>query len=277
MADTRIYDLGDLRKSDPDFVIGPLFELISSGICPILIGSQINILSAFRQCHTLQRKGFKPVLFHETVPEVLRNIGVNAKVIGVQQHIIPHHIPDSTQLMHLSQTRNTMTDAETLIRESTSITFDLSAMSRVDLPAQKSYSSSGFCTEEACMLMRFAGLHQGTTSVMISGHDPLSLELDRSANTCAQLIWYFLEAYNQCIPEDPATSPHFTSYAVHLDLYDSSLKFFKSERTARWWVELQSGNPGQIFPCTYKDYQAATNGQLSDRLLACASAVLESR
>ncbi len=275
ISDTRLYDLGDLRRLEPDFVIGPLFELISSGICPILIGAHLSTLKVVRQAYAHLRTPLRPVVVHEGIPEFFKTSPEQSRIIGVQQHLIPRSVPSQIQTMHLSHVRNAMSDAETMIRDSNGIVFDLTAMSVIDLPAQKSHSSSGFCTEEACMLMRFAGLHPDIKLVMTTGHDSMSLELDRSANTTAQLIWYFLEAFNQCMTEDPIKGTNFTSYSVHLDFYDTGYKFYKSERTGRWWVQMLTGNQEPIFPCTYGDYQNATNGQVSDRLIACTKASLE--
>jgi hypothetical protein len=228
-----------------------------------------------RQSYSFVRHRYRPAVVHESIPQSLYTDNEKVSVLGVQQHVIPYRIPDYINTMHLSQVRNSINEAETVIRDSNGIVFDLSSMSKIELPAQKAASCSGFCTEEACMLMRFAGLHPETKSVLISGHDPMSLELDSSANITAQLIWYFLEAYNQCIIEDPIKNSHFTSYSIHLDMYDSGFKFYKSERTARWWVQILHEGRDVVFPCTYKDYQAATSGLISDRLIACTNASLE--
>jgi len=275
MPDTRIYDLGDLKRSDPDFMIGPLIELISSDICPVLIGTQFSSIKALRQSFAHLRIPFRPVAMHECLPEALIASDEAATVIGVQQHLVQRQIPDHLNVMHLSSTRNMISNVEPIIRESNCTAFDLTSMAMTDIPAQRSSSSSGFRTEEACVLMRYAGLHAGSRAVMISGHDPMSLEMDVSANTAAQLIWYFIEAYNQSVIEDPLSSPHCTSYSMHLDGYGTDLKFYKSERTARWWVQINPSNVAQAYPCTFQDYQTATSGHVSDRLLTCVRASLE--
>jgi formiminoglutamase len=170
-----------------------------------------------------------------------------------------------------------MSDAETFVRDSNAIIFDASALSLADMPAQKSESSSGLCTEEACMLLRFAGLHPGTKAVMFTGHDPISLQMNSSANTAAQMIWYFLEGYYQCIAEDPARSTHCTKYEVQLEGYEIGFTFYKSERTARWWVQVNTSSKHEpVFPCTFRDYQSAMNGHISQRLINCTNASLKS-
>lgn len=275
MSETRIYDLGDLRRTDPDFVIGPFIELLSSKITPIVVGANTGMIKALRLAYQHLSKPFHPAVLHETIPDSLINSTDWSAVIGVQQHLIPRQAPSHIHPMHLSAVRNSTLEAESMIRESNALIFDLTAMSMVDLPAQKGLSSSGFCTEEACTLMRYAGLHADTGVVICSGHDPMSLQLDMSANTTAQLIWYFLEAFNQCIVEDPMRSTHCTTYTVHLDAYDTNFVFYKSERTGRWWVQLRSEQGDSMLPCTFRDYQFATNGQVSDRLIACANNSLE--
>ena len=275
MPNVRIHDFGDMRKSDPGFMIGPLFELISGGICPVLIGAHFSVLKAVEKCFQHLRAPFFPVVVHENVPESLSHVAGRAFVIGVQQHLLSKNLPEQIQSMHLSHVRNSAADAETLIRQSNACVFDLAAMSAHEMPAQQSLSSSGLCTEEACMLMRHAGLHAGTKLLVMTGHDPRSLQLDICANTAAQMIWYFLEGFGQSIVEDPLKSSHCTSYVVHLDLYDTGFKFFKSERTGRWWVQTQTGNEESVFPCAYQDYLHATNGQVSDRLIRCVNSSLE--
>lgn len=275
MPDIRIYDLGDLRRSDPDFMVGPLVELLSSGICPVLIGTQLGAVAALRQSFAHIRLPFHPVAMHERLPPALISSDEPATVIGVQQHLVQRQIPGHLSVMHLSHAKDMISDVEPIIRESNCTVFDLAAMTMTDMPAQQSASSSGFCTEEACLLMRYAGLHSDSRIVMISGHDPMSLQLDLSANTAAQLVWYFMEAYSQCVIEDPLKSTHCTSYSMHLDLYDAGLKFYKSERTGRWWVQINPSNMAPVYPCTFQDYKSATNGQVSDRIIACAQASLE--
>jgi hypothetical protein len=237
MSDIGVYDLGNLRRTDPDFVTGPVHELMSSGVCPVIIGGHASLIKAVRQGFIVQRKPFRPVLMHESIPDHLSDIPDKTTVIGVQQHLVPKQLPEHVRTMHLSHTRATLSDADTHIRESNCTLFDLSAMSATDVPSQRSLSTSGLNIEEGCLLMRSAGLHAQTNAVLITGHDPMSLQLDQSANVVAQMIWYFLEAYNQCIYEHPLESSHCTTYAMHLDDYDTDLKFYKSEKTGRWWVQ----------------------------------------
>jgi hypothetical protein len=273
--DITIHDLGDLRRTDADFVTGPLIELITSGVCPVIIGGHLGLLKAFRQAFSYLQEQFAPLVVHERLSESVQDSPEEIRLIGVQQHLLGRTVPASIQALHLSTVRSSFDDADTLIRESSCTIFDLSALSALDLPAQRSHSTSGFSTEEACMLMRAAGLHSGTRAVMLSGHDPMSLQLDQSANVVAQMLWYFLEAFNQCIHESPLKSPHCTAYTVHLDDYDADIKFIKSERTARWWVQCDPQDPASVFPCTYHDYHSAVNGQVTDRLISCTAASLQ--
>ena len=276
MPDMAIYDLGNLRRSDPDFVTGPLMELMTPGICPVLIGAHPGLIKSLRQSMQFHKQQLRPAFVHETVPEVALQSEDRSLVIGVQQHLVPRQCPKHLETLHLSRAQQHMYDADTLVRESNALVFDLSAMSAIDVPAQRSVSVSGFNTTDACTIMRSAGLHADTRAVYLSGHDPMSLQLDQSANVAAQMIWYFLEAYHQCIPEVPTASKTCTAYTVHLDDYDTDFTFYKSERTGRWWVGFSRENGQAIFPCTYYDYQHAMNGEVTDRILHCATESLES-
>lgn len=276
MPDILIHDIGNLRRSDPEFVTGALIEMLSAGICPVLIGGHLALVKSFKQSFTYHKELFTPAVIHETIPELFAQSDGKTNVIGVQQHVLPRHIPEKVNTLHLSHAIAEMQYADVLIRESNCTIFDLSAMAFHDVPAQRSVSVSGFDTAAACTIMRSAGLHGETRAMMISGHDPMSLQLDQSANVAAQMIWYFMEAYNQCIIESPAASAHCTGYTVHVDTYDLDLKFYKSERTSRWWVGFPAGTGDNIYPCTYHDYVDAVQGEMSERLLICATASLES-
>lgn len=275
MPSIRVYDLGDLRRSDPDFVVGPLMELLEAGVVPVVYGVHIGMTKALRQGFDYVRRKMIPTIACERVPPDSYSGDHPLSVIGVQQHLMPPKDLKQIHTLHLSHARTNPSEADILIRESNAFVFDLSALASNDLPAQRSMSASGFNALEGCMLMRYAGLHDGTRAVMVTGHDPLSLQLDSSANTTAQLIWYFLEAFDQCIAEDPRTSAFCRKYALHLDGYDLNFQFFKSERTARWWMQVSGAENEPIYPCTYEDYLCGVNGQITDRMIACTNHSLQ--
>ena len=70
--------------------------------------------------------------------------------------------------------------------------------------------------------------------------------------------------------EDPK-SKKFKGYSYNLITEETNLKFYNSELTQRWWVELLDENKKPItknlYPCSESDYIKAVDEILSQRLL----------
>ena len=195
-------------------------------------------------------------------------------IVGVQQHLLhPHVVSEVEQnqiaFTRLGQVRQDIVSIEPVIRDAQLISADMSSLRFSDMPAQSSHSTSGFFTEEACQIMRFAGMSPEIKGLTLTGHDPMSPDHGQSANTVAQLIWYFIEGFDQRISETPGAKDHFTQYMVHLKQYDFELSFHKSEKSGRWWVEVPGKQGVRMFSCAYKDYQSACEDVVTERIFSC--------
>ena len=87
-----------------------------------------------------------------------------------------------------------------------------------------------------------------------------------------QMIWYFTEGVSQRKEDFPKSSTRkYVKYTIHLNEDEHELIFYKSPKSDRWWVEVPypDGKEAKYFrhlivPCTYEDYQNASNGEMPD-------------
>jgi hypothetical protein len=156
---------------------------------------------------------------------------------------------------------------EPVLRDSDIVSFDISAVRQPDAPAFFNSPPSGFNTEEACQLARYAGLSDRVTTFGLFEVNPKHDVLDQTSKLAAQIIWYFLDGLNNRKPEYPEEEdPNFKTFIVgHSDL-DYEITFHKSLISERWWMEIpnpkQQGNV--LISCSYSDYQLACEQEVPD-------------
>ena len=117
-----------------------------------------------------------------------------------------------------------------------------------------------------CSIFRYAGMSNKLSVLGL-------FEILNSKISCAllsQCLWYFIEGYSYRMVEDPK-SKKFKGYSYNLITEETNLKFYNSELTQRWWVELLDENKKPItknlYPCSESDYKKAVDEILSQRLL----------
>jgi hypothetical protein len=216
------------------------------------------------------------LFLQESFPAWLHTVShdENLSFLGLQSHLLDRESRRYTEAAHinwlrLSKLRNSLEESEPVIRDTQYFNFDLSVLRHADLPAQISNSTSGLTSEEACRLARYAGLSPELRILVQTGHDPVSPDHGAAANTTAQLLWYFMDGLENRIQERPAPGERFTQYVVHLQRFDFDLRFYKSKRTGRWWLELPSKGELLVFSCAYADYLAACEDVVTDRVINC--------
>lgn len=162
----------------------------------------------------------------------------------------------------LGMARENMEDMEPVIRQSDMLSFDICALRHADAPANR-LSPNGFAGDEACMLMRYAGMSNKLSTVGIYGYKAIADRDDLTAIQIAQMVWYFLDGFSVRNQEaDLKEKNEFLEF--HVSFTDVQTSFLKSKRTGRWWMQL----PGEGYiPCAYKDYLTASNNEIPERWL----------
>ena len=163
----------------------------------------------------------------------------------------------------LGMAREQIEDMEPVLRASDMFSFDISAIKYSDAPVNINGSPNGFAGDEACLLTRYAGMSDKLSSLGLYGYDPEHDTNNMTAKLLSQMIWYFVDGFLVRKTEAPLSDvDEFISF--HVTFTGEDTVFLKSKRTNRWWMKL----PNETYvPCSYKDYQIASNGDIPERWL----------
>ncbi len=298
---TKMVDLGNIQKgheiSDTYYALAETIDyLLRKNIVPIIVGGShdltfaqfkgyekleqtinvVNIDSVFDlgtpddELHNKSHLG-KMILYQP-------NYLFNFSNIGYQSYLVN---PSSISMMQklyfdtyrLGEIRNNIQESEPIIRHADMVSFDISAIKNADAPGTATTSPNGFYAEEACQMMRYAGMNDKLTSVGIYEINP---DLDfhgKTSHLAAQMIWCFIDGfYNRKRDFPTRTSSDYTRYHVFLHENKYEINFYKSNKSDRWWMEVPyPGNKNLKFerhtliPCSYKDYEIACKDEVPDR------------
>lgn len=292
-ADLKIVDLGNLRRTEPAFMVAPLKELLNSRIFPIVLGRDVHQTSAIYQAFLSLQPWINLVTIDERIrfdPErkqpdwFLNNIVGNRSYklfhlghIGAQTHYCPPRIFDLLDQMHfdhirLGKARAQLGEVEPLVRDADLLSLHLAALRQSDAPGVPNPSPNGFHWEEACQIARYAGMSDKLKAMGIFGYRK---SLDRKAQTAqgvAQLIWYFIDGFYHRKNDFPASTDGLIEYIVEFKKLEYQLTFWKSSRSGRWWMQIpvkskKKYQRHRLIPCSYQDYKMACREELPERLL----------
>ena len=171
----------------------------------------------------------------------------------------------------LGRIRQDVREIEPIVRDADMLSFDMAALRHADSPGTAQPTPNGFYAEEACQIMRYAGLSDRLSSLGVYEMNPDFDVRDQSAQLAAQMIWCFIEGYVDRKHDDPGKmQKDFIRYTVNLKEHDRELVFLQSKKSDRWWVEVpfeEEEGHRQIIPCSYHDYQLACQEEVPERWL----------
>lgn len=154
-------------------------------------------------------------------------------------------------------------EAEPALRTANIFSFDMNAVRFSDAPANSNGSPNGLAGEEACALMRYAGMSPVLTSLGIYGYNPDKDVQEMTARLIAQMIWYFVEGRSIQKTESAMEDKNgFVEFHVSFTANDTI--FLKSKRTSRWWMQMPDKS---MVPCSYGDYLTACKDEIPERWL----------
>ena len=284
-----VADLGNLRKADAALLIPVVYELLSGKVVPIILGSNDDLaraqFMAYQEAKGLVNLAVVDERFRcgspsEVYTQVLmprHPLLFHFGLVGYQIHQI---LPESMQFLaqnnfdslRLGRSRASIEETEPVLRDADLLAFHLAALKHSESPGVAEASPSGFTTEEACQLCRYAGMSDKLTSFGIYGYQR---DLDRDAQTAqvsAQMVWYFLEGLFARKGDYPVATTGLTEYIVDFRKLNYQLTFWKSTRSGRWWMQVpvptqQKHERHRLVPCSYQDYQSACREELPERLM----------
>lgn len=283
-TDGAIADLGNLRKADTAQLVSVIYELITGKIVPVLIGGSNDLARA----QFLAYQEAKAVVNWTSIDEVFRfmatleplvDIGhpmlFHYALIGSQAHLMPPSVQkmlekNNFEVYRLGRSRTALEETEPILRDADLLSFHLNALKNCEAPGVHNPSVSGFFLEEACQLTRYAGMSDKLTSFGVYGLETAKDINGVTAQSSAQLIWYFLDGFFNRKGDYPVSFKGLTEYVVDMPEFNYQLTFWKSTFTGRWWLQVpidikRKHQRHRLIPCSFQDYQAACRQELPDR------------
>lgn len=158
--------------------------------------------------------------------------------------------------------KESIDEMEPVIRNSNLFSFDISAIANAFAPASKT-SPNGLNGEEACVLLRYAGMSPNVNTIGIYGYDPRQDKEDMTAKQISHMLWYLLDGRSRGRRE--ATLDERDSFnEYHMAFAEVDTIFLQSKKTGRWWMQLPDK---KYIACSYKDYLLASSNEIPERWL----------
>ncbi|MEO0552017.1 MAG: formimidoylglutamase [Bacteroidota bacterium] len=297
----KIADLGNLRPGmDLGETLGRLKEvcrlLIERNILPVIIGgshdldfgqyqayedmdklvSLLNVdafLDMEDKAANLSQGHINKILIHEP------NYLFNYSHLAYQSYLIDQNAIDILEKLYfeayrVGHLRSNITEMEPIIRNADMLTFDITAIKSGDAPGNGNAQPFGLTGEEACQICWYAGLNEKLSSVGFYEYNPeFDDESQKTASVVATMIWYFIEGYYHRKNEQNFKTNDYTKFVVSMPSDPETLSFYKSKLSEKWWMEVpfpqgrEQYSRNCIIPCSYSDYQLATQGELPERYI----------
>lgn len=194
--------------------------------------------------------------------------------IGFQSYLVHPQMLETLDKLRfdcfrVGKVRENMEEMEPVIRNADLVSFDISAIANSYAPCNV-VTPNGFTGDEACAIMRYAGMSGVTRSVGIYGFDPKKDRDSITAKQIAHMIWYFIEGRSKA--EREASIHEKDSFnEFHTAFAEVTTTFLQSKRTGRWWMQLPDQ---QFIACSYNDYVLASSNEIPERWLRAQERVV---
>jgi formiminoglutamase len=158
--------------------------------------------------------------------------------------------------------KETIDEMEPVIRNSNLFSFDITAIASAYAPAG-TLSPNGLNGEEACVLLRYAGMSPNVNSIGIYGYDPRHDRDELTAKQIAHMLWYVMDGRSRgkkeaALDERDSFNEYYMAFA------EVETTFLQSKKTGRWWMQLPDK---KFIACSYKDYLLASSNEIPERWL----------
>ncbi len=297
----KMIDLGNIKKgfnvSDTYFALSSVVsKLIENEVLPIIVGGSQDLTFANYQAYQslgqiINIVAIDPMFDLGKSEEELNsqsylssiilhqpNYLFNYANIGYQTYFVDQ---DALKLMknlyfdtyRVGIVRQNLEEVEPIVRNADLLSFDISAIRFSDAPGNGNATPNGFYGEEACQIVRYAGLSDKLTSIGFYEMNPKYDNTGQTSHLVAQMIWYFMDGfYNRAHDFPFRNEEDYLKYRVAITDHKEEIVFFKSKKTDRWWMEIPLPAEQRIkyqrhylVPCSYKDYQIACENDIPDR------------
>lgn len=291
-----IYDLGDILPGDTledtyFAVANVVSELVKNKVLPIVIGGSQDLTVAMYNAYEKLEQlvnicSIDHALDLGTPDEEVNAHGYLSQIllkrpcylfnhanIGLQ---IPYASPKEFDLFEklyfdicrLGEFNQDFTKAEPHLRNADIINIDFQSI-KASETANMQAIPNGFYAEQMCQIARYAGISDKVSSLGIFNYHRTS---ELSDKLLAEIIWYFVQGFMSRKGDFPIGSKsEYTRFTVFLEESGREIIFYKSNKSARWWMEVpyppQSGTKYErhhMVPCNKLDYDNAMKNEMPD-------------
>lgn len=301
IAGVKLADIGNLRLGQTtndtyhavEFVCS---ELIEKGIIPLIIGGSQDLTFANYLAYQKQQQTINLVCIDRKVDlgissdsidnnsylnNIIRHPSAllfNLSLAAYQSYFVNEEEIETLKKMYFDAYRlgfiqSKIEEAEPIVRNADILSFDISSIRQSDAPACANTTPNGLYGEEACQIMRYAGMSDKLSSVGIYELNPEFDNRGQTTHLAAQMLWYFLEGFSNRKNDFPViTGKDYMKYRVAIKSPEHELVFYKSLKTDRWWMEVpfkiddkSKFERHHLVPCSYDDYLLACAEEMPDR------------
>ncbi len=186
--------------------------------------------------------------------------------IGFQSYYVhPKMLETMDQLrfdcFRLGKVKENIEEMEPVLRSSDLLSFDLASLGSAT--SWEGSSPNGFNGEEACTIMRYAGMNTAMKMAGIFGYNDRTDNSGNLAKQVSQMIWYYIDGIQFGRTEAPMENKELFM-ECHIAFAQVDTTFIKSRKTGRWWMMMPDG---QYVPCSYHDFQQAGENEIPERWL----------
>ena len=162
----------------------------------------------------------------------------------------------------LGNVKENIEEMEPVIRNCQLFSFDISAIANSFAPSN-TLSPNGLSGEEACILMRYAGMSPNINNIGLYGYKPEHDKDNLTARQISHMLWYLMDGRSRGrreakLDEKDAFNEYNTVFA------EVQTTFIQSKKTGRWWMQLPDK---KYISCSYKDYLLASSNEIPERWL----------
>jgi hypothetical protein len=161
----------------------------------------------------------------------------------------------------LGKVKEHIEEVEPAIRSSDFLSFDIAALGSATF--WEGSSPNGLNGEEACTLMRYAGMNDQMKSVGIFGYNKKTDPKTNLAKQISQMLWYYIDGV-QYGRTEAALDNKDMFIECHIAFAAVETTFIQSRKTGRWWMKMPDG---KYVPCSHNDFTQAGNNEIPERWL----------
>lgn len=285
--DIHIADIGNIKpgssQGDSHAALKTVVhECIDAGKTVIILGGSHDLTLAQYEAYTENKKLIEAVcvdaLIDLNIDSLYQSDNFLMTMLTSEPNFIRHynHIGFQSYFVHpqmletmdklrfdcyrLGNVKENIEEMEPVIRNCNLFSFDISAIANAFAPANN-ISSNGFDGEEACVLMRYAGMSPNVNTIGIYNYHPEQDREELTASQISQMIWYLLDGRSRgkreaALDEKDSFNEYHTAFA------EVETTFLQSKKTGRWWMQLPDRH---FIACSYKDYLLASSNEIPER------------